>query len=286
MSFKKRKFEALLPSYLKDQQTTNYINEESQRIQKQLPNQQNITNSAQHNNSENEGDEIEFPSDIEVTISLLQQAYPFEICGSPPVIYVTQIYSVLKDRTTVDQEIDRMRIQNRVRLIQLPDNDNAIIWTQDYKNVIDKKIELCRTEDQQVLREFKDKIVYSIKSSQVSKMDMQQVFYDKTDDAISILLRHGFLARGIGGHFADIYFFTFQGLGKSAAAVTEGREEVLKILNRRRHEEIKLSQFEKLKLKSKKWCGSDFHLRDMVGKGLIEMFNTPVGDGIRLVKMN
>eukprot|EP01024_Parvocaulis_polyphysoides_P040412 TRINITY_DN36750_c0_g1_i1.p1 TRINITY_DN36750_c0_g1~~TRINITY_DN36750_c0_g1_i1.p1 ORF type:complete len:188 (-),score=30.52 TRINITY_DN36750_c0_g1_i1:236-799(-) len=184
----------------------------------------------------------------------------------------------------VDREIDKMRNQNLIKLIQLPDNDHAIVQTLDYKNVIDQKIAICKEEDQDVLRKFKNQIVGKFTSSQISKMEMSEVYHDKIDDAISSLLRNGFLARGVGSHFADIYFFTFQGLGKSAAAISEGREEVLKILKRRRHGEIKMSQFEKLKIKSQKWCGSYFHLSDMVGKGMIEKFSTPVGEGIRLVK--
>eukprot|EP01026_Neomeris_dumetosa_P055942 TRINITY_DN5106_c0_g1_i2.p1 TRINITY_DN5106_c0_g1~~TRINITY_DN5106_c0_g1_i2.p1 ORF type:complete len:253 (-),score=31.19 TRINITY_DN5106_c0_g1_i2:220-978(-) len=213
-----------------------------------------------------------------------RQEYPSEICGAPPVVYVTQIYAIVKDRTQVDREIDQMRNKNEIKLLQLPENDHVVVDTEDYRTVVENQLIKCGDKDRPFLMKFKGEIVEKFKSAQVSKRELEEFFKESNEDAISILLRCGLLARGVGGHFADIFYFTFQGLGKSAAAIGEGRDEICKLLKRRRHGEMTMKQFENFKFKGQKWCGINFHLRDLIGKGLVEMFSSPIGEGIRLVR--
>lgn len=61
------------------------------------------------------------PTDVEVAlISLRHDFYKSPACmGLPPVALRSHLYSVLKDHTAVDREVDELRLQNKVRLFKL-----------------------------------------------------------------------------------------------------------------------------------------------------------------------
>lgn len=55
------------------------------------------------------------------------------------------------------------------------------------------------------------------------------------------------------------------------------------MLRRRRYSEIPLRELEQKKLQAS-GLGVQFHIRDMVGRGLIKVLDTPAGKLVRLVK--
>lgn len=53
----------------------------------------------------------------------------------PPFALKPQLYTLVKDRTTADRELDELRRTNQVRIIKLPvsPEDYAIVLTADYE---------------------------------------------------------------------------------------------------------------------------------------------------------
>ena len=62
-----------------------------------------------------------------------------------------------------------------------------------------------------------------------------------------------------------------------------GMQELLGMLRRRRYPEMPLQELEKKKLQCSQF-GSQFHIRDMVGRGLLAVLDTPAGRMVQVVK--
>ena len=63
-----------------------------------------------------ESDGIEIPDDAVVAMQLLRTQFP--VVGMPPVALVSQIYSLVKDRTSVDRQLDKAVRRQELRLFR------------------------------------------------------------------------------------------------------------------------------------------------------------------------
>jgi len=77
------------------------------------------TTRAQDDIEEVEDSGLEVPDDAIVALQLLRSQFPkTPTAGAHPVVLVSQIYSLVKDRTTVDRQLDKaMRLQE-IRLFR------------------------------------------------------------------------------------------------------------------------------------------------------------------------
>jgi hypothetical protein len=80
-----------------------------------------------------EYDGIEIPDDAVVAMQLLRTQFPV-VAGIPPVALVSQIYSLVKDRTSVDRQLDKAVRRQELRLFRLQGNatDNLAMHMDDF----------------------------------------------------------------------------------------------------------------------------------------------------------
>ena len=83
------------------------------------------------------------PSDIDAAITYLLTTFPHQPPSptylEPRTILVSQLYSIVADRTAVDREVDRRRRANEVRVmrcVQLGVDEYALITTEEYVAVV------------------------------------------------------------------------------------------------------------------------------------------------------
>lgn len=102
-----------------------------------------------------------------------------------------------------------------------------------------------------------------------------------TDAHVSLLLNHGFLNRSTAS--SDSYLFSMPHAGAAVRSVAAGRQEVLSLLQRRRHPELLENELEKRKLQ-RSVLGVRWHVADMVGGGALLRIGTAVGPMLRVAK--
>ena len=83
------------------------------------------------------------PSDVDAAFTYLLSTFPFQPPSphylEPRTLLVSQLYSLVSDRTAVDREVDRRRRANEVRVMrcaQLGVDEYALITTDDYAAVV------------------------------------------------------------------------------------------------------------------------------------------------------
>ncbi|CAM9223572.1 unnamed protein product [Discosporangium mesarthrocarpum] len=104
---------------------------------------------------------------------------------------------------------------------------------------------------------------------------------ERVSTVVSELIRAGFLLprRDVGPE--DAYWFFIPELGKFMNSVRQGRGEILSALKRTRYKEARRDALEKKRL-SKSGLPVTFHIRDMLGLGIVRELDTPAGVFIKI----
>ncbi|KAE8681765.1 Cysteine-rich RLK (RECEPTOR-like protein kinase) 8 [Hibiscus syriacus] len=94
------------------------------------------------------------------------------------------------------------------------------------------------------------------------------------DEHISHLINAGLLTRQLID--PSMYCFAIPDIGSILTGLSQGRKELISLLNRRRYKEMMLAPLEKKRLRLSP-LDMRFHLRDLIGSGHIKTVHTPTG---------
>ncbi|CAM9332678.1 unnamed protein product [Ectocarpus sp. 12 AP-2014] len=99
----------------------------------------------------------------------------------------------------------------------------------------------------------------------------------------SKLIRAGFLLprRDVGRE--EAYWFSMPQLGKVITSIARGRKDVLAALKRTRYKEMRRAALEKKNPAKATGLPLSFHVRDLLGLGMIRELDTPSGMFLRLL---
>lgn len=81
---------------------------------------------------------------------------------------------------------------------------------------------------------------------------------------------------------ANSYWFTLPGCGPLMAELSNGRTEMLEVIRRKKFGEMLVKEAEGRKLKAST-LGCRFHLRDLIGRGALQLVHTTSGGMVKLV---
>ncbi|KAG6774611.1 hypothetical protein POTOM_021971 [Populus tomentosa] len=81
----------------------------------------------------------------------------------------------------------------------------------------------------------------------------------------------------------NMYWFAIPNIGSILKGLSQGRKELLSLLNRQRYKEMMLAPLEKKRLRLS-LLDMRFHLRDLIGSGHLKTVNTPTGLLVRVSK--
>ncbi|XP_071689441.1 uncharacterized protein [Rutidosis leptorrhynchoides] len=206
-----------------------------------------------------------------------------------PFILRSQLYSSIKDRTQVDRELESLRREKVVRIFKLNtgQDDHAVIFMEDYLNQMKRAVKSMETKKQCVLDVFKWFEVHVIHSKLEPCIGHQELWSllsiggKVKDGDISLLINAGLLTRQLID--PDMYWFAIPYIGSVLKGLTQGRKELLSLLNRKKYKEMMLALLEKSRLRLSP-LDIRFHLRDLLGSGHLKTVHTPSGIVIRVSK--
>ncbi|CAN1270428.1 Serine/threonine-protein kinase 19 [Linum perenne] len=189
-------------------------------------------------------------SDTSVALRIMRAQFPrIDKVSTEPFVLRSQLYSSVEDRTQVDRELETLKRENVLRVFKLNtgQDDHAVMFLEDY------------------LKQW------SLLSNG-----------GKVKDAhISLLINAGLLTRQLID--PNMYWFTIPNIGSILKGISQGRKELLSLLNRRRYKEMMLALLEKKRLRMSP-LDIRFHLRDLIGSGHLKTVSTPTGLVVRVLK--
>ncbi|TYI00672.1 hypothetical protein ES332_A11G150300v1 [Gossypium tomentosum] len=191
-------------------------------------------------------------SDTNVALRMMRAQFPqIDKVAIQPFILQSQLYSSVKDRTQVDRELELEHVVKRMEEKKQGDVD-VFKWFKGH--VIESKLEPSIEHEE----------LYALLSlgGQVK------------DGHISLLINAGLLTRQLID--PNMYWFAIPNIGSVLKGLSQGRKELLSLLNRRRYKEMMLAPLEKMRLRLSP-LDMRFLLRDLIGSGHLKTAHTPSG---------
>ncbi|CAM0958781.1 unnamed protein product [Alopecurus aequalis] len=199
-----------------------------------------------------------------------------------PKLEKSQLYSSVKDRTQVDRDLESLKKDKVLRVFKLNtgQDDHAIMFMDDYLKQMEFAIRRSMGKNQdgsKVFEWFKKYVLYSKLDVSINHLELCSLLShggDATDKHTTLLMNAGLLTRQLID--SNMYWFSIPCIGPILKGLSQGRKEILSLLNRRKYKEMLLSSLEKTRLRSSP-LDVRFHLRDLIGYGHIKTVQTPTG---------
>lgn len=229
-------------------------------------------------------------SDTVVALRIMRAQFPkLEKVTVKPLILRSQLYSSIKDRTQVDRELELLKRDKVLRVFKLNtgQDDHAVMFLEDYIQQIDnvsKKIGTKKEGDFAVFGWFKSYVIMSKLEPSIAHQELCSLLSaggKVKDEHISLLVNAGIITRQLID--PNMYWFAIPNIGSILKGISQGRKELLSFLNRRKFKEMMLASLEKKRLRFSP-LDMRFHLRDLIGSGHLQTFQTPTGIVVRVLK--
>ncbi|XP_017238634.1 uncharacterized protein LOC108211520 isoform X2 [Daucus carota subsp. sativus] len=198
-------------------------------------------------------------SDTLVALQMMRSQFP----SNPkilvkPFVLQSQLYSSVKDRTQVDRELEIKCVAERMKA--------------------------KKQDDLAIFEWFKLHVVHSKLDPSIEHEELCSLLSlggKVKDEHLTVLINAGLLARQLVD--PNMYWFTIPNIGSLLKSLSQGRQELLSFLKRRRYKEMMMATLEK---KSLRFSPLDirFHLRDLIGSGSLKTSQTPSGLVVQIAK--
>lgn len=222
-------------------------------------------------------------SDTLIALQLMRTQFPkLEKVVTQPFILQSQLYSSVKDRTQVDRDLESFKKDRVLRVFKLNtgQDDHAIMFMDDYLKQMEFSVRRSTGKNQdgsEVFEWFEKYVLHSKLDVSINHLELCSLLShggDARDKHITLLMNAGLLTRQLID--PNMYWFSVPNIGPILKGLSQGRKEILSLLNRRKYKEMLLSSLEKTRLRSSP-LDVRFHLRDLIGSGHIKAFQTPTG---------
>lgn len=229
-------------------------------------------------------------SDTLIALQLMRTQFPkLEKVVTRPFILRSQLYSSVKDRTQVDRDLESLKKDRVLRVFKLNtgQDDHAIMFMDDYLKQIEFSVRRSTGKNQdgnEVFEWFERYVVRSKLDVSIDHLELYSLLShggDASDKHITLLMNAGLLIRQLID--PNMYWFAIPSIGPILKGLSQGRKEILSLLNRRKYKEMLLCSLENTRLRLSP-LDVRFHLRDLIGSGHIKTVQTPTGLLARISK--
>jgi len=198
---------------------------------------------------------------------------------------VSQVYSLVSDRTAVDKDVAAACSSGLLRRLRLGSTPrHALIFAQDYLALVERAAAAATDEAlRSALTAFAARALPAALGPDVSSERLRSLL-DREGEcdgpaAVAALMRAGLLARNPS--LPEVLVFCCPGLGALQRALEEGRRGVVAALRRRAQRQAFRDDLERIKLRG--CClPASFLIRDMLGSGALDSLKVSKGQVLRL----
>ncbi|CAN9505232.1 unnamed protein product [Ophioblennius macclurei] len=220
------------------------------------------------------------PTDVRSTLEYLMTLFPRKLFNDalPQIVFKHQLYSIHKDKTLVDKELNKLREEGALLMFQLGfDTDTfGLVFTSDYKAKVLAGEEGKVT--QATVERFLEKVVPFCTDLSFTKDKMLREFLF-TDSEITQLVKSGVLTVRDAGS----WWLSIPNSGKFTKYFVKGRKAVLGMVKKSKYSEVLKAEIEERRTNSQVKFHMKYHIHDIIGAELVESIPTTSGTLLRFV---
>lgn len=219
--------------------------------------------------------------DTKTAIDYLLKFFPKQGLSLPPVIYVHQIYSLIKNRTKVDLDLDELRQSNEIKLFKFDcRSEDTILCKSDIFIDYIEKLYLAQNDGKKdnliIIRKFVDTFLRKSTELYINKRDL--VSYKFSDSNISVLIQHGLL----NIKDSSSWWFSIPNIGSFRRITLDARQIIDSIIRKKRYNELNVDELRARNINKLKIFGLFFHCYDLIGKDAVIRIDSPMGFILKL----
>lgn len=227
-----------------------------------------------------------------------------------PFVLQSHLYTLMKDRTSIDKELNVLRQSNQVRFFKLPCqlqgfNDYAVMLTKDYCQLIETfkdRVNQPTVFDwfcERVLPKYSDVVISKDNLATLLTAAVPGSHLNTVERCVDVLLQSCCLTIYTHGSKAAYseqtsYLFSIPNAGKAIRGIGAGRKELLNIFRRRKPPEILEADLvlERRRVGKKSYSlkssplGISWHVRDLLAHGLLVRRQSSMGPVLCEVKQS
>ncbi|XP_059203147.1 serine/threonine-protein kinase 19-like [Centropristis striata] len=220
------------------------------------------------------------PTDIRSTLEYLITLFPRKLFNDalPQIVLKHQLYSVHKDKTLVDKELNKLRERGELLMFQLGFDADAfgLVFASDYKAKVLSGEEGRPTHA--TVEKFFEKLPCPCTELSFSKDKMIKEFFF-TDSEITQLVKSGVLTVRDAGS----WWLAIPNSGKFTKYLIQGRKAVLGMVKKAKYSEVLKAELEERRTTAHVKFHMKYHIHDIVGAELVESIPTTSGTLLRCV---
>lgn len=239
-------------------------------------------------------DDDNFPCDTLVALRILLLRFPSlpQVCLGPFALR-SQLYPTVTDRSCVDQQLEALKHANTVRVFHLTTgaDDQALMLMSAYRRQVEIAEQQMETKHPPkvtaVFPRFLSHVVMRRASEGITHRELIDLLgggegWEVEDSHVTALIQAGLLVRQ--GMNSDYFYFAMPNVGRHLRMVVQGRRELMGFCSRRKRGEILRYDLMGRRLLTSQ-LGMDFHLRDLLGTGLLRSEECTLGSVIRVASI-
>ncbi|XP_055507531.1 serine/threonine-protein kinase 19-like isoform X1 [Leucoraja erinacea] len=219
------------------------------------------------------------PNDTKAALILLASLFPRKLFDDslPPIVLKHQLYSIVKDKTTVDRQLNEMKDVGAVRIFQFGFDTDVfgVVFSEDYKSKV--LAATAASETAETVQRFLQTVLGACMDMGFSEKQMLKEFSFR-DQEITQLVNAGVLTvRDVGS-----WWLAIPGAGRFVKYFVKGRKTVLGMIRKSKYNEVLQSELEVRKVTNAVKLGIQYHVHDIVGAELVKCIPTSSGTLLRL----
>lgn len=219
------------------------------------------------------------PNDTQAAVKYLASLFPRKLFNDvlPTIVLKHQLYSIVKDKTIVDRQLNELKDRGEIRMFQLgfASDTFGIVFTDDYK--VKALAETAGKGSSVAVQKFLDTVLSSCSDISYSKEKMVTE-HSFRDQEITQLVSTGVLTvRDAGSWWLGV-----PGIGRFVKYFVKGRKAILGMIRRTKYKEVLQSDMQSRKKMSDIKFGYEYHIHDIIGAGLVDCVSTSSGILLRL----
>ncbi|XP_072125292.1 inactive serine/threonine-protein kinase 19-like isoform X2 [Mobula birostris] len=207
------------------------------------------------------------PNDTKSALTFLASLFPRELFDDslPPIVLKHQLYSIVKNKTTVDRQLNEMKDLGVVRIFQFGFDTDVfgVVFSEDYKRKV--LAATAMRDAAATVQRFLETVLSSCVDMGFTKDQMLKEFSFQ-DQEITQLVNAGVLTvRDVGS-----WWLAIPGAGRFVKYFVKGRKTVLGMIRKSKYNEVLQSELETRKVTSAVKMGIRYHVHDIVGAELVK----------------
>lgn len=225
------------------------------------------------------------PSDTKACLLYFRSQFSYEKFNHrlPPIFLKHQIYSIIRNRTIADRQVNDMRDSGEIRVFQIGANvtDLSIIFTEDFKSHVERTTlhECTNKQFRYTINKFFDSIMKDFHDVSISKENLVDQFGFKDPEITNLVKASLLTVRDVG-----TWWLSFPNAGMFVKSFVGGRKYILGMIRKTKHKEILQKHLEKKNWPVTARLGMPYHIHDVIGADLVKCIPTSSGVLLRYME--